>query len=255
LLALADDELVLGYRESEWTGVAPLLEEDVALSSIAQDEIGHARALYALCAALRDGAGPGDPLGDAALAAADALAYDRVPEAFLHAPLCERPRGDWGEEIARRLLYELADALRLASLTRSSLTTLAQLAERIGREEAYHLEHARAWLVRLAADDEGRPRLQAGLDALWGDALALLEPLRSEPELLAHGVLPEPWGALRERYVELVRQELAACGVPLPAGAAAERRSTARGGDCSPVFASQLAEMTCVRRLAPGAAW
>src|SRR5690242_12281285 len=99
-LALADDELVLGYRESEWTGVAPLLEEDVALSSIAQDEIGHARALYLLCAGA----------ADVDAERADAVAFDRPPEAYRHARLCERPRGDWGEEIARRALYELADA-------------------------------------------------------------------------------------------------------------------------------------------------
>ena len=51
LLELADDELILGWRDSEWTGIAPFLEEDVAFSSIAQNEIGHARALYELAAA------------------------------------------------------------------------------------------------------------------------------------------------------------------------------------------------------------
>ena len=48
LLSVADDELILGWRDSEWTGIAPFLEEDVAFSSIAQNEIGHARALYEL---------------------------------------------------------------------------------------------------------------------------------------------------------------------------------------------------------------
>ena len=61
LLGLADDELVLGWRDSEWTGIAPVLEEDVAFSSIAQNEIGHARAVYGL---LTDDA--------------DALAFDRA---------------------------------------------------------------------------------------------------------------------------------------------------------------------------------
>ena len=67
LLELADDELILGWRDSEWTGIAPSLEEDVAFSSIAQNEIGHARALYELAA--RD-------LGTTA----DALAFDREPD-------------------------------------------------------------------------------------------------------------------------------------------------------------------------------
>ena len=66
LLDLADDELILGWRDSEWTGIAPTLEEDVAFSSIAQNEIGHARALYELAARELD-------------TDADALAFDRKP--------------------------------------------------------------------------------------------------------------------------------------------------------------------------------
>ena len=61
LLEYADDELILGWRDSEWTGIAPSLEEDVAFSSIAQNEIGHARALYELVA--RDLGTTADELG------------------------------------------------------------------------------------------------------------------------------------------------------------------------------------------------
>src|SRR5262249_50224975 len=154
----ADDELVLGYRESEWTGVAPLLEEDVALSSIAQDEIGHARALYLLCASLDQHHEDGAESADVDAARGDAVAFDRTPEEFRHARLCERPRGDWGEEIARRALYELADAVRLEALRDTSWPALGQLLSKIAREELYHLEHARAWLDRLAADEDGRDR-------------------------------------------------------------------------------------------------
>ena len=104
LIELADDELVLGWRNSEWTGIAPFLEEDVAFSSIAQNEIGHARALYELAA--RD-------LGTTA----DELALDRPPEDYRSAPLVElRLVPDWGRTIARRVLYEAADELRLARL-------------------------------------------------------------------------------------------------------------------------------------------
>ncbi len=72
LLGLADDELVIGWRDSEWTGIAPVLEEDVAFSSIAQNEIGHARAVYEL---LTDDA--------------DALAFDRALDEYRCAPLVE----------------------------------------------------------------------------------------------------------------------------------------------------------------------
>src|SRR5579859_4124994 len=90
LLAWADDELVLGHRDSEWTGFAPMIEEDVAFSSIAQDEIGHAALLYRLSADLSDP--PDDP---------DHLALRRPAPEYRHAALLERPNGDWAFTIAR----------------------------------------------------------------------------------------------------------------------------------------------------------
>src|SRR3954471_24957196 len=100
ILTLADDELILGWRNSEWTGIAPFLEEDVAFSSIAQTEIGHARAWYELAAG---------ELGTDA----DSLAFDREPGAYRSAPFVElRLVGDWAASIARRWLYELADSIR-----------------------------------------------------------------------------------------------------------------------------------------------
>src|SRR6266571_5828670 len=98
LLQIADDELVLGWRNSEWTGIAPVLEEDVAFSSIAQNEIGHARALYQLLA--ED---------------ADALAFDRSPDEYRCSPLVQlRFVPDWARTIARHWLYETLDELRIA---------------------------------------------------------------------------------------------------------------------------------------------
>src|SRR5688572_21331280 len=109
LLQLADDELILGWRNSEWTGIAPFLEEDVAFSSIAQNEIGHARALYELAAA---------ELG----VTADELAFDRPAEEYRSAPLVELRRLEWARTIARHWLYETADALRLETLKGSDDT-------------------------------------------------------------------------------------------------------------------------------------
>src|SRR3954447_6142919 len=163
LLELADDELILGWRDSEWTGIAPFLEEDVALSSIAQNEIGHARALYELAAA---------ELGTTA----DALAFDRRPEEYRCAPLVElRLVPDWARTIARRVLYEAADELRLEALKADADPEVAGLAAKIDREEVYHRMHAEMWLERLRND----PVFQEALDHLWVYAGGMLdEPLR-----------------------------------------------------------------------------
>jgi ring-1,2-phenylacetyl-CoA epoxidase subunit PaaC len=150
LLEIADDELVLGWRNSEWTGIAPFLEEDVAFSSIAQNEIGHARALYELAA--RD-------LGTTA----DELAFDRTPEEYRCSQFVElRLVPDWARTIARHYLYEAADAKRLEALKAADDPQLAGLAAKIDREEVYHRMHAQMWHDRLR--DE--PRYIAALEEL-----------------------------------------------------------------------------------------
>src|SRR5689334_188341 len=166
LLGLADDELVIGWRDSEWTGIAPLLEEDVAFSSIAQNEIGHARAVYQLLAG---------PEGDA-----DVLAFDRKLEDYRCAPLVELHLLDWAHSIARRWLYEVADEIRITALKADSDSVVAGLAAKIDREEAYHRMHAEMWHERLR--DE--PRFRAAVEELWPYAVGML-PEELRPELAA----------------------------------------------------------------------
>jgi ring-1,2-phenylacetyl-CoA epoxidase subunit PaaC len=159
LLEIADDELILGWRDSEWTGIAPMLEEDVAFSSIAQNEIGHARALYELVARDRG-------------TTADELAFDRSPEEYRCARLVELRLPEWERTIARHFLYEEADAKRLERLKSSDDREIAGLAAKIDREEAYHRMHAQMWHDRLrdelryaAALEELRPLLDSDRDA------------------------------------------------------------------------------------------
>ncbi|HEY2326566.1 MAG TPA: 1,2-phenylacetyl-CoA epoxidase subunit PaaC [Gaiellaceae bacterium] len=164
LLSLADDELIVGWRDSEWTGIAPTLEEDVAFSSIAQNEIGHARALYELAAKELD-------------TDADALAFDREPSEYRCAQLVELHLLDWAHTIARRYLYEEADRLRIEALMESDDAELAGLATKIDREEVYHRLHAELWAARLR--DESRFR--DAVEELWPYALGVVEPgLRAE---------------------------------------------------------------------------
>ncbi len=177
LIQIADDELILGWRDSEWTGIAPVLEEDVAFSSISQNEIGHARALYELAA--RD-------LGTDA----DALAFDRSPDEYRCAPLVELRRLEWARTIARHWLYETADEIRLEALKKSDDREVAGLAAKIDREEAYHRMHAEMWVDRLLASDEGTTRLREAVEELWSYALGVLDD------------------ELRPRYVERVRSRL-----------------------------------------------
>ena len=214
LLEIADDELVLGWRNSEWTGIAPFLEEDVAFSSIAQNEIGHARALYELAA--RD-------LGTTA----DELAFDREPEEYRSAPLVELRRLEWARTIARHWLYETADEIRLEALKASADSELAGLAAKIDREEAYHRMHAEMWIDRLLATDEGRARLDEAVDELWPYALGVLNDelrpeLRTRAEARLGRALPDveavPRGVHEADLAELW-EEMTSVRRSAPAGA------------------------------------
>ena len=241
LLSMADDEFVLGFWDSEWTGIAPILEEDVAMSSVSQDEIGHARAWYELLAGLtgRD---------------ADEIAFGRPAEAYRHAALMNHPRTDWAFTIARRFLYEHADAVRLESLAASSYRPLAELAVKMRREETYHLLHFDLWLRRLSeGGEESHGRLAAAVEQLWSDAQAVFAPLAEEGLLVAAGILPEPLEALRLRWLERVGPRLAAAGLPVPATAAgpAVDGRTRRTAD----FAWLHGEFTMVSGSEVGATW
>jgi ring-1,2-phenylacetyl-CoA epoxidase subunit PaaC len=173
LLELADDELVIGWRDSEWTGIAPTLEEDVAFSSIAQNEIGHARAAYELAAR---------ELGTTA----DELAFDRSPDEYRCSPLVELRLLDWAHAIARRCLYEEADRKRIETLMASDDPELAGLAAKIDREEAYHRMHAELWAERLKDEprflqalDDLRPHVDGGRDSRTTEFAELWEEMTS----------------------------------------------------------------------------
>ena len=183
LLPIADDELVLGWRNSEWTGIAPFLEEDVAFSSIAQNEIGHARALYQLVA---------DELGTTA----DALAFDRAPEEYRCSRFVElRVVPDWALTIARHVLYEEADAKRIEALTASEDPEVAGLAAKIDREEAYHRMHAQMWHERLAAEPRYAEAVEQlrPLVELRGEHAPEFEELWDEMTMVRRSVVGATW--------------------------------------------------------------
>ena len=182
LLPIADDELILGWRNSEWTGIAPLLEEDVAFSSIAQNEIGHARALYQLVAA---------ELGTTA----DELAFDRKPEEYRCSQFVELRVPDWARTIARQVLYEEADEKRIKALMESDDEQVAGLAAKIDREEAYHRMHAQMWFERL----QDVPQFQEALEELRpmvverGEHLPEFEQLWEEMTEVRRSVAGATW--------------------------------------------------------------
>jgi ring-1,2-phenylacetyl-CoA epoxidase subunit PaaC len=242
LLAMADDDLVAGHRHSEWTGFAPDIESDVALSSIAQDELGHARLLYEQVGAL-DGV------------SADRLAFGRPAGDFRNAVLVERDNGDWAHTIVRAWLYDHADAVRLAALAASPLGSFAALAKTVQREEKYHLVFSDAWLARLtAASEDSRSRIQRSLGEVWPDAIDFFEATPGVETLVAAGALTGG-DTLSEAWHRMVTERLDVLRLTVPDAAPRPAGGGGRAGTHTPALAALLDEMTSVWRTDPEARW
>lgn len=243
LIALADDELILGHRDSEWTGHAPILEEDIAFANLALDEIGHAKLWYELAA---------DLLGEDKNRYPDQLVYFREPARFRNLQLVELPKGDWAFSTLRQYLFDAFEALRLEALSQSRYVPLAEIAARIRTEELYHLRHSQAWVPRLAlGTEESARRTQAALDALWPYAQALAAPLPGEGDLHAAGIVPSS-AELFARWSAAVEGFLTEAGLQVNLGAPTSDFSRKMHSEH---FESLIQDLQSVARLDPEAMW
>lgn len=244
LLAAADDKLMLGHRNSDWTGLGPILEEDIAFSSLAQDELAHAQALYELIATLTG-------------ASADELAYGRKGEQYRCAAIVEVPdEFDWATAICRQFFCDHFDRLRLRRLSRASYTPVAQLAVRLGAEEQIHVEHADSWMKRLGkGNDESRQRMQQALDNLSPFAPMLFEPVEWEQELVAAEVYPRSEPDMFETWRNELQQIANDSGLTLDVAPPSPKVIGGRRGRHTEHLAALLDEMCEVYRIEPRAAW
>jgi ring-1,2-phenylacetyl-CoA epoxidase subunit PaaC len=244
LVAMADSELVIGHRHSEWTGFAPAAEEDVAFSSIAQDEMGHAHLYYALVAGAADGG------------AVDSLALDRGPRSMRHLPLLHAPNGDWFFTIARHIYWEVWEDVLLNAALASSLPLLGGAAERVLNEELYHEEHAMQWLRLLSSKPKQRRRLQAALARvvdLGGNPATRLDGLA---ELGAAGLLAHRQDLASGFKAAIRRRLMDVGGWPASEAATAVAGLDSQGPWTSPRGLLQLhRDLTGMRRAHPGASW
>jgi ring-1,2-phenylacetyl-CoA epoxidase subunit PaaC len=245
LLSIADDKLMLGHRNADWTGLGPILEEDIAFSSIAQDELSHAFALYEF-------------IGKLSGSTADHIAYGRAPEEYRCAAIVEPPdEFDYATALVRQFFCDHFDGLRLMRLSRSSDAGLAALGKRMAAEERIHVEHADAWVRRLGAGgEEARARVQAALEGLAPHADSLFEPTKALEQLEKTGIYPlldpplfEQWRTALESVAAAAKFTLPLAAVPnvsIPGG---------RRGRHSGEFRALLDEMCEVYRVEPEAAW
>jgi ring-1,2-phenylacetyl-CoA epoxidase subunit PaaC len=242
LIAMADTELILGHRDSEWCGHAPILEEDIAFANLALDEIGHATLWYGLVADLLDENRETYP---------DQLAFLRGPDEYRNAPLVELPKGDWAFSMLRQYLIDSAEGIQLEKWTHSAYQPLAESAAKAYREEIYHLRHTQAWVKRLAlGTDESHRRMQQALDDLWSYVPGYFEAIADQAALVAENFIPSS-EEVYAAWLNKVSAELQQFNLSLPTSPPASFNRMQHTEYLAPL----LEAMQQVARLAPQAKW
>ena len=243
LYRMADDALILGHRNSEWTGLGPMLEEDIAFSSMAQDKIGIANALYSM---LHEQFGDKDP---------DTIAFTRNEKDFFCAHLVELPIGEYDFSLVRHFLYDHAEFLRFEMLQNSSYKPLADLAKKVKGELKYHILHADTWMQRLGtATEESKARMQSALNITFPLTFSLFEPSSFEDDLQAENNF-EGEKALQERWLTAIQNIISQTDLKLPEVKNITAHYGGRKGFHTEHLQPMLDEMTEVFRLDAQAQW
>jgi ring-1,2-phenylacetyl-CoA epoxidase subunit PaaC len=242
LYKMADDQLIIGHRNSEWTGIGPLLEEDIAYSSMAQDKLGHSLQMYTLL----NGLGEADP---------DTVAFTRNANQFHNAQFVELPIGEYDFSLIRHFLFDYAEAIRFVMLSESSYSPLAQLSKKICGEIRYHELHAKTWITQLGSStDEAIEKLQNSLNYAFPYALGVFEKSPFENELIAEGIFKGE-EELKSRWLEKISETLKKTNLVLPDLKLVSAVEGGRRGIHTEHLQPLLDEMTEVVKIDPSAEW
>lgn len=242
VLGLADDALILGHRLSEWSGKAPMLEEDIALSNLALDLIGQARLFYGYAGEI-----------EAKGRSEDDLAYLRDEHGFINLLLVEQPNGDFATTMVRHLLYAAFMHAYFEALQKSKDARLAEIAAKAVKEMAYHVRHASEWVIRLGdGTEESHQRAARALDALWTYTGEMFAAGDDERVLAAQGIAPDR-AVLKPAWDATLDRVLAEAMLQRPRDG--WMQTGGRAGRHGEYLGHLLAEMQVLHRAHPGATW
>lgn len=242
LYKMADDQLIIGHRNSEWTGIGPLLEEDIAFSSMAQDKIGQSEHLYNLLHQL----GERD---------ADTVAFTRNAPQFHNCQLVELPIGEYDFSLVRHLLFDYAELLRFEELKSSGYVPLAQVAKKFFGEIKYHCMHASTWVTQLGnGTDESHDRMQSALNEAWDYALGIFEEGPAEDLLKSEKIFCGE-AELQEKWYDGISKIIQEANLEIPSKANWSPKLGGRTGEHTVHLQPLLDEMTEVYSIDPTADW
>jgi ring-1,2-phenylacetyl-CoA epoxidase subunit PaaC len=249
LLQLADDDLLIAFRGSEWLGLAPHVEEDVAYSSITQNTMGHSVMYYNLLEEL--GAGK-----------ADDLAHGRKPEERRNGIYLEKRNGegnyleepyyDWALAVVRNYFYESFKKIKLEAIANSSYQPLANVARKVLMEHPYHLAHWKLWVKQLgSSSEEAKKRIQDRVNEAWDDFADVLELGEQVNEMRSHRLITIGEEELKDKWLEEVKPVL----VEVPNRPLGKKYGSGRKGEHTPDLNQAIRTLAEVYNRDKTAAW
>jgi ring-1,2-phenylacetyl-CoA epoxidase subunit PaaC len=242
LYKMADDQLIIGHRNSEWNGLGPILEEDIAFCSMAQDKIGQSLAFYSILHEM----GESDP---------DTVAFTRNSPQFHNCQLVELPIGEYDFSLVRHFLFDTAEYLRFNALAKSKFEPIADVSAKIKGEIQYHIMHANTWIKQLGtATDESIERMQKAINVAFPYALGIFEESKYEGDLIDDKIFIGEH-LLREQWIHEIDKVIASTDLVLPDLAAEEAHLGGRYGEHTEHLQPLLTEMSEVFTVDPSAEW
>lgn len=207
VLVLADMKYFLGRRLSEWCPGGPSLESAVASAAIAQEELGHARALYPLLEEMPLEEVPGP------------LQRGAERERKYNVAYLEQPLETWAHVVAVMALVDPGLTQMFLALRDSRYEDLRKRARRVPGEEAFHRKYADGRVRDITQTDAGRATLQARVDELLPEMLCWFGPEgeRGVVELKEEGLLGLDNEELRQAYLDDIAPKLQEAGIDLHA--------------------------------------
>jgi ring-1,2-phenylacetyl-CoA epoxidase subunit PaaC len=251
LYQLADDDFILAYRGSEWLGLAPHIEEDVAFSSINQDTMGHATMFYQLLEELGEGDQDHLAHGRKATERRNAIILEEVngPGNYM-----EEPRYDWAFAVVRHYFYSVAKKVRIDALKNSSYEPLADMAIKINTELYYHLLHWKTWFIQLMnAGGEARARMNKAIERVLDEfqGVLTLGPMGKEMSLMD---LIEGEESLKKRWEMAIQPVFQSSQLSFPP-IVSMKKGNGRLGEHTPELDTALSTLSEVYNTNPAASW
>lgn len=242
ILYLADNAVILGQRLGEWCGHGPVLEQDMAMTNIALDNIGRSRLLYQYASELT-----GNQQSE------DQIAFLRNEWEYRNLLLVEQPNGDFAHTIARQFFLDAFHFPYFKALINSADTALAAIAEKTLKETAYHLKWSSEWVLRLGDGTElSHQKMQNAVDALWTFTGEMFMESDFEKQMRIQGISPD-LDLVREVWMEKIQSILTQATLKTPQ--ANWMQSGGKQGNHSEYLGYILSEMQYMQRAYPNMEW